>query len=164
MIWEHCVLSAKDLAAAPPGQSWPRPDGSYVWLPPKNLEAEEHFLNHSCDPNLWMANEVTLIAKRPVLAGEELTADYALWEFDPDWVSSFRCVCRASRCRGVITGRDWECSELQQRYAGHFHPLLNSRINQRNGSSANTMRDSAIAAQCTEPGLALLARAGDCES
>lgn len=131
-VWEHRVLNATDLAAAPLGQIWPRPDGTYIWLPSKNEQVEEHFLNHSCDPNLWMANEVTLITRRPIFSGEELTADYALWEFDLDWLSAFRCACHAPMCRGIITGRDWESSELQQRYAGHFHPMLNSRINQRN--------------------------------
>jgi hypothetical protein len=130
-VWEHRVLNATDLRAAPSGQVWARADGCYIWVPPKNREAAEHFLNHSCDPNLWMANEVTLIAKRPISADEELTADYALWELDPSWVSAFRCACRAPMCRGVITGRDWESGELQQRYAGHFHPMLGSRIGQR---------------------------------
>ena len=129
VVWEHRILT--DLAAAPPGQIWPRADGSYLWLPPKNVEADEHFLNHSCDPSLWMADEVTLIAKRRIRAGEEITADYALWELDLDWVSGFRCACRAPMCRGVVTGRDWESSELQQRYAGHFHPILTGRINRR---------------------------------
>lgn len=137
-VWEHRVLDATDLLAAPPGQVWRRADGSYVWLPPKNRSVAEHFLNHSCDPNLWMANEVTLIAKRRIFAGEELTADYALWELDSGWVSAFRCACGAPMCRGVITGRDWESSDLQQRYAGHFHPILTSRINERNRSNADS--------------------------
>lgn len=74
------------------------------------------------------ADEVTLVARRLVAAGEELTADYALWELDPEWVSPFRCRCGAAECRGVITGRDWEDPELQRRYAAHFHPVLNARI------------------------------------
>ena len=131
-VWEHRVLSAADLATAPPGQIWQRVDDLYIWVPPKNRGIAEHFLNHSCDPNLWMANEVTLIARRPIRAGEELTADYALWELDLGWVSAFRCICGAPTCRGLITGRDWESGELQLRYAGHFHPMVTARINKRN--------------------------------
>ena len=88
----------------------------------------EHFLNHSCEPNVWMTDEVTLVARHGIAPGEELTADYALWESDPGWVSPFRCRCGASTCRGVITGRDWQSRELQQRYGGHFHPKLRARM------------------------------------
>ena len=133
-VWEHRVLSATELATAPPGPVWPRLDGLYIWVPPKDREMSEHFLNHSCDPNLWMANEVTLSAKRPIKTGEELTGDYALWELDPGWVSVFRCSCGAQTGRGVITGRDWESRELQHRYAGHFHPMVSARIAERNRS------------------------------
>jgi hypothetical protein len=38
----------------------------------------EHFLNHSCDPNVWMEDEVTLAARRDLGVGEELTAVCAL--------------------------------------------------------------------------------------
>lgn len=127
-VWEHRVLNAVDLATTPPGEVWPRPDGRYVWLPVNDPEMAEHFLNHSCEPNVWMADEVTLVARHGIAAGEELTADYALWESDPGWVSPFRCRCGAPTCRGVITGRDWESRELQQRYGGHFHPKLSARM------------------------------------
>ena len=31
-------------------------------------------VNHSCDPNLWMADEATVVARRDIGAGEELTS------------------------------------------------------------------------------------------
>jgi SET domain-containing protein len=34
--------------------------------------------NHSCDPNLWMDDAVTVVARRQIAPGEELTVDYAL--------------------------------------------------------------------------------------
>lgn len=83
--------------------------------------------NHSCDPNLWMADAVTVIARRDIQPGEELTIDEAListmgdWQFNP-------CNCGSSLCRGTITGNDWQLAELQQRYAGHFSPFINERI------------------------------------
>jgi hypothetical protein len=135
-VWEHYVVTVADLPAEPQGEFYPRADGSYVWLPPNDPESEEHFLNHSCDPNVWMTDEVTLAARRDIAAGEELTADYALWELDPNWVAPHRCRCGAPACRGVITGRDWESVELQRRYAGHFHPMLNARIAGRDRTPA----------------------------
>lgn len=140
-VWEHRVLPPADLSPVPPGELWPRADGSYVWLPPDDPKTAEHFLNHSCDPNVWMGDEVTLVARRDIAAGEELTADYALWELDPRWVSRFRCRCDSAACRGIITGRDWESPELQRRYAGHFHPVLVARIAARDSASS--------AARCT---------------
>lgn len=45
-------------------------------------EDDGYFINHSCDPNLWLDGPVTLIARRDIRIGEEFTADYALWEVD----------------------------------------------------------------------------------
>ena len=40
------------------------------------------YTNHSCDPNVWMQDEVTLAARRDIAIGEELTIDYAMIEGD----------------------------------------------------------------------------------
>lgn len=89
---------------------------------------DSYFINHSCDPNLWMVGPVTLIARRNITSGEELTADYALWEADEAYTSRWRCACGSSLCRGRVTGRDWQNKDLQQRYQDHFSPLINKRI------------------------------------
>lgn len=91
-------------------------------------ENPDQYLNHSCDPNLWMHDEVTLAARRDILPGEELTADYAMWEWDEDWVAPWKCSCSSVSCRGMITGGDWRLAELQERYHGHFSPFINERI------------------------------------
>ncbi len=85
-------------------------------------------MNHSCDPNVWMIDEVTLVTRRLVDAGEELTADYVFWQADEDWIAPWQCNCGAERCRGSITGRDWRLAELQHRYNSHFSPFINRRI------------------------------------
>ncbi len=89
----------------------------------------DDFMNHSCDPNVWMNDEVTLVARRDIEAGEELTADYALWEANEDWVMHRKCCCGSRLCRKEITGRDWRLKELQRRYENHFSPFINKRIN-----------------------------------
>lgn len=83
-------------------------------------------LNHSCDSNLWMRDEVTLIARRDIEQGEEITVDYALFTTVPDW--KMECQCGSPLCRHVITGDDWRNSEVQQRYQDHFSPYINRRI------------------------------------
>lgn len=91
-------------------------------------EDDAYFINHSCDPNVWMDDAFTLTARRNIFLGEELTADYALWEAQEDYVSSWDCNCGAKNCRGKVTGTDWKLPELQVSYAGHFSPFLNKRI------------------------------------
>jgi hypothetical protein len=92
-------------------------------------------MNHSCDPTVWMQNEVTLVARRALAAGAEATADYVLWEGDESWTARWRCRCGASGCRGVVTGRDWRLPTLQSRYAGHFSPFLEARIGRLRGEA-----------------------------
>jgi len=87
-----------------------------------------YFTNHSCDSNLWLNGADTLIAKRDIYPNEEITADYALWEADEDFVSSWNCNCGPSVCRKKITGKDWRLPEVQKRYLNHFSPLINKRI------------------------------------
>ncbi len=89
---------------------------------------ESYSINHSCDPNAWMSDAFTLIAARSIKAGNEITADYALWEADEEYVCPYNCNCRSALCRGRITGKDWRKPELQERYKGHFSPLINKRI------------------------------------
>jgi len=81
--------------------------------------------NHSCDPNLWLADEVTLVARRRIEEGEELTVDYATMTVVP-W--RMECRCGAATCRGVVTGDDWRRPDVRQRYAGRFSPFVDARI------------------------------------
>lgn len=45
---------------------------------------------------------------------------------DLDYVMD--CDCRHPSCRSVITGKDWESLELQERYAGWFSWFLERKI------------------------------------
>ena len=37
---------------------------------------------------------------------------------------SVECKCGAPNCRKILTGKDWQHSELQKRYAGYFSAYL----------------------------------------
>jgi len=87
--------------------------------------------NHSCDPNAWMKDEVTIIARRAITQGEELTIDYAMFVLDEDYKLPSECKCGTNLCRHIVTGRDWQLSDLQKRYKHHFNPLLNKRIKKK---------------------------------
>jgi hypothetical protein len=93
-------------------------------------EAIEGSINHSCDSNLWMDDEVKIIARRAIAAGEELTLDYALTTTQPDWALDQPCQCGSPVCRGKVTGNDWRLPDVQARYAEHFVPYINERIHQ----------------------------------
>ncbi len=82
--------------------------------------------NHSCDANTVMADEVTIVARRDIAAGEELTVDYALMTVHEDW--EMPCRCGEPVCRGVVRGTDWRLPEVQTRYTGQFSPFINRRI------------------------------------
>jgi uncharacterized protein len=81
-----------------------------------------YYLNHSCDPNMWL-----FTARRDIQPGEELTIDYALCESSPHYRLE-PCLCGSSLCRGRLTGNDWQLPELQSRYAGHFSPYVERLI------------------------------------
>lgn len=85
-------------------------------------------INHSCDSNLWMADEVTLMARRDIAEGEELTIDYGLFTVQTDWQLDQACQCGSDVCRHTITGNDWQLPEVQARYYPHFSPFINVRI------------------------------------
>ena len=85
-------------------------------------------LNHACDSNLWLADEVTIIARRDIVVGEELTVDYALFSGEAKAILDQDCQCKAAVCRHVITGDDWRLLAVQQCYYPHFSPFLNARI------------------------------------
>ncbi len=88
----------------------------------------DDYMNHSCDPNLWLDDEVTLVARRNIKVGEELTIDYAVEVGDQTYVMKIACSCGSLSCRGKITGLDWQFPSIQSRYAGHFSPFIGQRI------------------------------------
>jgi hypothetical protein len=88
----------------------------------------DEYLNHSCDPNLWLKGRLNILARKRIFAGEEVTIDYATWEIEEGWKLPERCNCGASLCRQTVTGRDWRSRRFQQQYAGHLLPCLALRI------------------------------------
>jgi uncharacterized protein len=85
-------------------------------------------LNHSCDSNLWMADEVTLVARLDIFPGEEITVDYSLFSVIATWALDLPCQCGSPVCRHTVTGNDWRRPDMQERYRGHFSPFINARI------------------------------------
>ncbi|MEO6042944.1 MAG: hypothetical protein ABIQ47_03345 [Tepidiformaceae bacterium] len=71
---------------------------------------------------------MTVVARRDIRAGEEVTVDYALQTGQPVPLLEVPCACGALDCRGTITGDDWRLPAVRAKYAGHFAPFINRRI------------------------------------
>lgn len=130
IIWGGTLFTKEEIEA---GKAIARSvaaidEGLYMGGTLEEGNSPDDFMNHSCDPDVWMQDEVTLVARRGIAAGEELTMDYAMVESDESWVAPWECHCGSPLCRKVITGKDWRRRELQERYGNHFSPFINERI------------------------------------
>jgi hypothetical protein len=68
---------------------------SYILPRPKGL-----FVNHSCSPNAGMRGTRTLIAIRPIEAGEEIRFDYSTTMDEDLW--TMECMCGHEECRHIV--------------------------------------------------------------
>jgi len=107
-------------------KSWPEAkQNEFFWLAyqvsedayiqPQGIDG---YMNHSCDPNTWWADDVTLIARRDIPAGEEVTYDYASSDVSLDF--RMECRCGAAACRGTVTSQDHLNPAWQQQYGEHL--------------------------------------------
>lgn len=88
------------------------------------------FINHSCEPSVGFAGNIVLVAMRDIRAGEELTTDYALFD---DHGQTMKCRCGTPSCRGTVTGRDWQRTDLQRKYGSYFSSYLLRRLSRQPG-------------------------------
>lgn len=107
-------------------------DNLYLVTSNSNEMTTDDFMNHSCDPNLWLDDEVTLSAMRDIQANEELYFDYAIELIDESYIMKNPCYCSAVNCRKTITGNDWKIIELQNSHQNHFAPFILKRIQNYN--------------------------------
>jgi SET domain-containing protein len=82
--------------------------------------------NHSCDPNTWWTDALTLAARRAISAGEEVTNDYATSTDQEAFVLD--CACASPLCRRRVTGDDWRRPDLRARYGEHWVPAVRARF------------------------------------
>ncbi len=105
----------------------------YLALPVSDTsESIDEYLNHSCDPSSWLIDEVTVVARRNIKKGEEITLDSATWDSDGEWeyTEEGKCSCNSKECRKILTHNDWKRMDLQKKYKNHFSPYLEKRIQQ----------------------------------
>jgi hypothetical protein len=128
IVWGGTLFTAAQIAA---GEALPRSytavsEELFLGHTPEHGTTVDDLINHSCDPAVWMLDEVTLATRRALAPGDEVTIDYAMY-LDDDW-DPCACRCRSPLCRGWITRDDWRRPELIERYRGRFSPFINRRI------------------------------------
>ena len=102
--------------------------GDNLFISPVTAEEREGsmlYSNHSCDANVGVRGNIVFVAMRNIRAGEELTHDWCTTDDDN---YSIECKCGAPNCRKVLTGKDWQKMELQQKYAGYFSWYLSHKM------------------------------------
>lgn len=98
MTLVHCFVSiiTSKIRSDDPLQIGPF---SYI-----NLDTFSNKFNHSCDPNCAIIHDTDLVARRDIMAGEELTFDYSLTVRRSfySWMWHMKCECGSERCRHRI--------------------------------------------------------------
>jgi SET domain-containing protein len=92
-------------------------------------------MNHSCDPNTWWIDNDTMVARRDIQPGDEITYDYATTEIALDF--EMTCLCGTEACRGLITNRDYQRPDWQARFGDHLPEHTREAIARYNASRAS---------------------------
>lgn len=113
----------------------PIDDDLFLGLPVSDkTETIDEYLNHSCDPSAWLIDEVTVIARKNLKVGDEITIDSSTWDADEEWefLERGNCTCQTKLCRINLTPFDWKIPALQKRFKGHFSPYIQRKIENMN--------------------------------
>ena len=70
-----------------------------------DLDPPGVFINHSCDPNTGVRDDLRLVALRDLRPGEEIRYDYSTTMDEDHW--TLECRCGSPRCRGIIRDFKW---------------------------------------------------------
>ncbi|MBN8866895.1 MAG: SET domain-containing protein [Solirubrobacterales bacterium] len=96
--------------------------------PASSYRDASDYINHSCDSNLGLVDAVTVVSKRSIHRGEELTCDYSYWEGDESYRMKQPCHCGSARCRVTITGRDWALPAMRNEIIDWASPYIRRRL------------------------------------
>lgn len=100
-----------------------------VWIGQgaRALYAFDSFMNHSCDSNscskrsgfFLEEKEYWQIATKDIFPGDEVTCDYALFDYECDGHPISQCQCGSEKCRGLILGFKHLPLDEQIKWLGH---------------------------------------------
>jgi len=112
-------------------------------------------INHSCEPNCGVlvqrgANILEIHALRTIEPGEELTTDYATFEYEIEFMND-QCQCGSPRCRGRITGYKDLPPERRREYQPYIAEYLEELERQPLAGAGSTNGSGAPASEPTVP-------------
>lgn len=93
-----------------------------IALEPAN---EAGFLNHSCEPNLYVNDDWVLVALRDISSDEELTIDYGTADY---FDYGFECACKSAGCRKNYHGKICEDKSFRKANKSIFTPYLKGKF------------------------------------
>ena len=79
----------------------------------RQLYGFDGFMNHSCEPNTYSPaiehadcnfHYYDTVAVKDILVGDEITTDYALFDYTCDGHEIQTCLCKSTLCRGFMRG------------------------------------------------------------
>ena len=73
------------------------------------------YVNHSCEPNAGIKNNVDLVAITRIGVDDEITMDYST-TMDRLSECDFECTCGTASCRKTVTGFATLPADLRERY------------------------------------------------
>jgi uncharacterized protein len=87
------------------------------WTTHVELGPPWDFINHSCDPNCYLAIRcgsvsIEIVTIRDLEPGEELFLDYDLFEYEIHHFPS-ACLCGSPTCRGTVRGYRFLSSDMR---------------------------------------------------
>lgn len=100
-------------------------DEEWMLGPPAGPLHPSEYFNHSCEPTCGMLGQIGLVTLRHIIAGEQLTFDYAMAELA---AQPWACCCGAPGCRGRVRQDDAFLPELRARYAGFYSPWIQRKL------------------------------------
>jgi hypothetical protein len=89
--------------------------GPYEYL---NIREPGVLVNHSCEPNAGLKDDVCLVALCDIMQGREITYDYST-TIENNTLCTFRCSCGSALCRRTIG----DFSDLPRNLQHHYRRL-----------------------------------------
>ncbi len=90
------------------------------------------YINHSCDPNCGINENLELIAIKDIHTNEELFFDYSTSMLERHW--QMDCLCNSAYCRKTIKDFDFLPDEIRKKYIelNIVQPFIKHFINNQN--------------------------------
>lgn len=94
-------------------ESYPFQINLFEYIAPKQNEIWQ-YINHSCNPNCGVNENLEIIALRNIKKGEELFYDYSTCMLERHW--TMQCQCSSKNCRQSISDFDSLPLSKQKKY------------------------------------------------